>query len=226
MNKDVLRIEATYNQAVQLQERIDTLVAKLAELNEQYVVMLEAQQLLATVSDMNTVAVLDYITDIVNKALHELFPHDHRSIYLEKKMHAGQYAHINIKLLGTNGVVRDLTLQSGTGLRQVISFLFILSMIEIRKGRPLFVADELLSGLHPEAKRIVMDIIQIFAEEGFQFAFVEYGVNNIGKIYLVEKPSDEAFVTPMDGVYHDEVFVFNRPPEDVDLSLRIDEELD
>ena len=94
-------------------------------------------------------------------------------------MYQGQHAHINIKLTGSNGKVRDLTLQSGTGLRQVISFLFVLSLIEIRKGRRLLLADELLSGLHPEAKRIVTDIIQIFAEEGFQFAFVEYGVNNL-----------------------------------------------
>lgn len=226
MNKDVLRLEASYNQAVQLKARIEELTKRLESMNTQYVNMLEAQQLLATVSDNNTVAVLDYITDIVNKALHELFPHDHRSIYLEKKMHAGQYAHINIKLLGTNGVVRDLTLQSGTGLRQVISFLFILSMIEIRKGRPIFVADELLSGLHPEAKRIVMDILQIFAEEGFQFAFVEYGVDTVGKIYLVEKPDSEAFVTPLEGTYHNEIFAFHRPPEDVDLSIHVDEDLD
>lgn len=219
-----MRIEASYNKAQELKETIDTLTEQLGKLNNDYVTMMEAQQLLATVSDNNTVAVLDYITDIINKALSELFPHDHRSIFLEKKMHGGQYAHINIKLLGTGGVVRDLTLQSGTGLRQVISFLFILSMIEIRKGRRIFLADELLSGLHPEAKRIVMDILQIFAEEGFQFAFVEYGVNNIGKIYLVEKPDDEAHITPMDGVYNNEIFVFNRPPEEVDLSIRVDED--
>ena len=192
-------------------------------MNIQYVNMIEAQQLLTTVSDSNTTAVLDYITGIINKTLGELFPHDSRRIYLEKSMYQGQHAHINIKLTGTNGKTRDLTLQSGTGLRQVISFLFVLSLIEIRKGRRLLIADELLSGLHPEAKRIVTDIISIFADEGFQFAFVEYGVNNLGKVYLVEKPGAVATVTPMDGVYNNEVFVFNRPPEEVDLSLHVEE---
>lgn len=220
---EIIMIEQSYKQAQDIKANIDVLATKLNDMNIQYVNMVEAQQLLTTVSDANTTAVLDYITGIINKTLGELFPHDSRRIYLEKTMYQGQYAHINIKLTGTNGKTRDLTLQSGTGLRQVISFLFVLSLIEIRKGRRLLIADELLSGLHPEAKRITTDIIKIFAEEGFQFAFVEYGVNDLGKVYLVEKPGAVATVTPMDGVYNNEVFVFNRPPEEVDLSLHVEE---
>lgn len=220
---EIVIIEQNYKQAQDIKANIDVLTTKLNDMNIQYVNMIEAQQLLTTVSDANTTAVLDYITGIINKTLGELFPHDSRRIYLEKSMYQGQHAHINIKLTGTNGKTRDLTLQSGTGLRQVISFLFVLSLIEIRKGRRLLIADELLSGLHPEAKRIVTDIISIFADEGFQFAFVEYGVNNLGKVYLVEKPGAVATVTPMDGVYSNEVFVFNRPPEEVDLSLHVEE---
>lgn len=220
---EIVIIEQNYKQAQDIKANIDVLTTKLSDMNTQYVNMIEAQQLLTTVSDSNTTAVLDYITGIINKTLGELFPHDSRRIYLEKSMYQGQHAHINIKLTGTNGKTRDLTLQSGTGLRQVISFLFVLSLIEIRKGRRLLIADELLSGLHPEAKRIIQDIISIFADEGFQFAFVEYGVNNLGKVYLVEKPGAVATVTPMDGVYNNEVFVFNRPPEEVDLSLHVEE---
>lgn len=220
---EIVIIEQNYKQAQDIKANIDVLTTKLNDMNIQYVNMIEAQQLLTTVSDSNTTAVLDYITGIINKTLGELFPHDSRRIYLEKSMYQGQHAHINIKLTGTNGKTRDLTLQSGTGLRQVISFLFVLSLIEIRKGRRLLIADELLSGLHPEAKRIIQDIISIFADEGFQFAFVEYGVNNLGKVYLVEKPGAVATVTPMDGVYNNEVFVFNRPPEEVDLSFHVEE---
>ena len=224
---DILVLEQDFLQAKSIKDKIDSLVLKLDDMNNQYVVMLEAQQLLTTVSDNNTTAVLDYITGIINKTLGELFPHDSRRIYLEKTMFNGQHAHINIKLTGTNGVVRDLTLQSGTGLRQVISFLFVLSLIEIRKGRRILLADELLSGLHPTAKRVVTDIIRIFSEEGFQFALVEYQLDNLGKIYLVEKPNEVATVTPLDkDVYENEVFVFNRPPEDVDTSIFVDESSD
>lgn len=220
---DIMLVEQNFLQAEKLKADIDTLVTKLSDMNLKYVNMLEAQQLLTTVSDTNTTAVLDYITGIVNKTLGELFPHDSRRIYLEKTMYQGQHAHINIRLTGSNGKTRDLNLQSGTGLRQVISFLFVISLIEIRKGRRLFIPDELLSGLHPSAKKVICEIITIFAEEGFQFAMVEYGVDNLGKIYLVEKPNEVSTVTAMDGVYNNEVFVFNRPPEDVDLSIFVDE---
>ena len=223
-SQTIYALEQSYNQAEEVKAKIDKLAEQLGSLNQKYVDMLEAQQLLTTVSNENTTQILDYITGIINKTLSELFPHDNRRIYLEKTMYHGQHAHINIKLTGTNGKTRDLELQSGTGLRQVISFLFVLSLIEIRKGRRLLLADELLSGLHPTAKKVVMEIIQIFAEEGFQFVFVEYGVDNTGKIYLVEKPNEVATVTPLDGSYHNEIFVFNRPPEDVDLSIRVDEE--
>lgn len=222
----ILALEQNYNQVQLIKQKIDELVTKLSDMNKQYVVMLEAQQLLTTVSDENTRAVLDYITGIINKALGELFPHDCRRIYLEKTMYHNQHAHINIKLTGTNGKTRDLQFQSGTGLRQTISFLFVLSLIEIRKGRRILLADELLSGVHPQAKRILMEIIQIFAEEGFQFAFVEYGVDNVGRMYIVEKPNEVATVTPIDGIYNNEVFIFNRPPEDVDLTIRVDESED
>lgn len=196
-------------------EKAEKIKQTIDELEKKYVDMLEAQQLLSTISEENSNKVLSYITSIINRALAELFPHDTRRVYLEKTLHANQHAHINVVLETSEGRKRDLTIQSGTGLRQVISFLFVLSLIEIRKGRRLLMMDELLSGLHPEAKAIVERIMTIFAEEGFQFVMVEYGVNDLGKIYLVEKPDNEAKVTALDGEYNNEVFVFNRPLENM-----------
>ena len=220
----VIALRQKYNNAQNIKAQIDSLLSKISDMNSEYVVMLEAQQLLATISDNNTTAVLDYMTGVINKALSEIFPYDSRRIFLEKKLHNGQYAHINVRLEASNGAVRDMVLQSGTGLRQVVSFLFLISTIEIRKGRRLLIMDELLSGLHPNAKRVIMDIIQIFSEEGFQFIFVEYGVDDVGKIYLVEKPDDTAIVTPLGAEkYNNEVFVFKRPVEEVDLNVQVQE---
>lgn len=219
----IMSLRAQYNQAVNLQHQIDEYIKQLEDLNNQYVVFLEAQKLLAVVSDSNTTAVLDYIVGIINKALAELFPYDTRRIYLSKKMFNGQHAHIVVKLVNSEGKERDLSLQSGTGLRQVISFLFVVSLIEIRKGRRILLMDELLSGLHSYAKSIILDIIKIFAEDGFQFVIVEYEVNDFGKMYIAEKPKETSTLTPLDGVYNDELFIFNRPAEEVDKSIFIDE---
>ena len=219
----VQELQFAYRQKVQAEQKVQELSSKLKTLSDQYVIMLEAKEILAAVSDSNTTAVLDYITSIINKALSELFPYDKRRVYLEKNMHANQYAHIKVKVVNAEGIERDLVLQSGTGLRQVISFLFVISLIEIRKGRRILLMDELLSGLHPEAKAVIADIMRIFAEEGFQFVMVEYGINRLGRIYQVEKPGDTAYVTPLDGAYNDEVFVFHRPVENVDMSTSVDE---
>lgn len=223
ISERVQELSYAYQQKVALEQKINDMSDKLNHLNMQYVVMLEAQQLLATVSDDNTTSVLYYITGIINKALGELFPYDERRIYLERYLHAGQHAHIKVKLVNSEGRERDLALQSGTGLRQVVSFLFVISLIEIRKGRRILLMDELLSGLHPEAKKVVEDIIRIFADEGFQFVMVEYGIDDLGKIYLVEKPDKIATVTPLDGNYNNEVFVFHRPVEQIDKNIYVDE---
>ena len=110
-----------------------------------------------------------------------------------------------------------MSIQSGTGLRQIVSVLFVICLIEVRKGRRLLILDERLSGLHSEAKRILSEIIKIFSEGGFQFIFVEYSLNTLGKLYNVEKPGNEAKVYALDGVEYsnDDVFLFS----DVDLSL-------
>lgn len=222
-SQNIMQLRAEYNEAERLKAQIDSYISRLSTLNSQYVVYLEAQQLLAAVSDSNTTAVLDYITGIINKALAELFPYDTRRVYLEKKMFNGQHAHIVVKLVNSEGRERDLSLQSGTGLRQVISFLFVISLIEIRKGRRILLADELLSGLHSHAKTIILDIMNIFAEEGFQFILVEYGVSDFGKMYIAEKPEQTSTLTPLDGAYNDEVFIFNRPAEEVDKSIFVEE---
>lgn len=222
--QQIMSMELAYKRKLELEDKVNSMIKQLDEMNNHLIVMLEAQRLLATVSEDNTTAVLDYITGIINKALAELFPYDKPRIFLEKKLHAGQHAHILVKLENSKGKVRDLVLQTGTGQRQVISFLFVVSLIEIRKGRRLLIMDELLSGLHPEAKTIVTDIMKIFAEEGFQFVMVEYGVDSLGKLYLVEKPNEKAYVTALEGDYNNELFIFNRPVEEIDKNTYVDEE--
>lgn len=182
-----------------------------------YVNLLNAQKVLSTVSDDNTEATLLFVSGVINKALAEIFKNDTRRIHLTKKLYAGNKPHILIELENGKGETLDMSIQSGTGLCQIISALFVICLVEVRKGRRLIILDERLSGLHKEAKRILSEILKIFTEGGFQFIFVEYSLNNLGKIYNVEKPRDEAKVYALDGEeYNDEdVFLFSN----VDLSL-------
>ena len=220
-SQSIARLEVCYNKHKSLQEELDALSEKVKDMNQRYAVMIEAQQLLGAVSEQNTNYVLDYVTGVINKTLAEMFPYDIPRVFLEKSMHAGKYPHIKVKLLNSNGEVRDLVMQCGTGQRQVISFLFVVCLIELRKCRRILLMDEILSGLHVTAKKVVMDIMKIFAEEGFQFIFIEHaGMSNFGRRYIIEKPDLSATATPLEGEYNHEVFIFNRPLEEVDVTYK------
>ena len=200
-----------------LQSKVSTTRNALVEAQRRYVDLLQAQMLLATVSDDNTDSTLLFVSGVINKALAEIFKNDTRRIHLAKKLYADTKPHIVIELENGKGERRDLTVQSGTGLRQIISVLFVICLIEVRKSRRLVIFDERMSGLHKEAKRIMSEILKIFAEGGFQFVFVEYSLNDLGRLYSVEKPDSKAKVYPLDGEeYNDEdVFLFS----DIDLGI-------
>lgn len=212
---------ASLNRDLKDKERLEKKVSQrrkeLAEAQQDYVNLANAQKLLSTVSDDNTEATLLFVSGVINKALSEIFKGDTRRIFLSKKLYGGTKPHIVVELENGKGERLDMSIQSGTGLRQIISVLFVICLIEVRKGRRLLILDERLSGLHSEAKRILSEIINIFAEGGFQFIFVEYSLNSLGKLYNVEKPSNEAKVYALDGIEYsnDDVFLFS----DVDLSL-------
>lgn len=180
--------------------------------------MLDAQRLLATVSDDNTERTLNFITGMVNKVLAEIFKTDIPQITLTKKLYAGSKPHVNVELIDGSGNTLDMSVQSGIGLTQVVSFMFAICLIEIRKGRRLIVMDERLNGLHREAKRILSEVIRIFSEGGFQFVFVEYGLNNLGKMYNVEKRGTSSMFRPVDNSedYNDDVVFLDGA---VDLSI-------
>ena len=114
-------------------------------------------------------------------------------------------------------------MQSGTGLQQIVSVLFTICLIEIRKGRRFLILDEKLSGLHKSAKRIMSEILQIFTEGGFQFIFVEYSLNDFGKIYNVEKPGMVSKIYDLEGDDYDDtsVFLFS---EGKDLGFELEDE--
>lgn len=201
-----------------LSKMIDSLESTLIEQQTDLVNHIEAQKLLSSLSDKNTNAILGFITGVINKALSEIFPNKTRMVRLTKKLYAGSRPHIVAELVNEEGIVLDMEDQAGTGLCQVVSFLFEICIIEIRKGRRLVLSDERLSGLHKHAKKILGELIQIFEENGFQFIFVEYALNDIGKIYNIESKGDHSVVVSLgDGEEYDDSKIYLS--DEVDLSV-------
>lgn len=150
--------------------------------------MIKASAILASVSEENTRVILDNIKMTINKSLEVLFPLDPKTIDIQKSMYRDTHPHYTITLTTSNGVARTFD-QSGTGLGQVISFLFTVCLIDARDGRKIMVIDELLNGLHPDAKAIVGNLMTALTRRPhnpFQFICVEYGLD-IGKQYEIKK---------------------------------------
>jgi hypothetical protein len=150
--------------------------------------MVKASAILASVSEENTKIILDNIKTTINKSLEVLFPLDPKTVDIQKSMYRDTHPHYTITLTTSNGVARTFE-QSGTGLGQVISFLFTVCLIDARDGRKIMVIDELLNGLHPDAKAIVGNLMTALTRRQhnpFQFICVEYGLD-IGKQYEIKK---------------------------------------
>ena len=180
-------------------QKIVTMEAQCKEMDNKFNVYCRASSILGSVADKNTETKISAITGVINKALAILFPDGSRSIELTQKMHNNAYPHFIVTLKVEDGQTRTFK-QSGTGLAQVISFLFTACLIDARGGRKIMVMDELLNGLHPDAKGIVKDLMLALCDK-FQFVIVEYGMN-IGKQYEVVKTNGVSTITAIDREYY------------------------
>lgn len=180
-------------------QKIIAMEAQCKEMDNKFNVYCRASSILGSVADKNTETKISAITGVINKALAILFPDGSRSIELTQKMHNNAYPHFLVTLKVEDGQTRSFK-QSGTGLAQVISFLFTACLIDARGGRKVMVMDELLNGLHPDAKGIVRDLMLALCDK-FQFVIVEYGMN-IGKQYEVMKKNGVSTITAIDREYY------------------------
>lgn len=171
-----------------LKQEVDALFEEINKEALKLDTVAKAAVILANVAEENTNQVLSAITGVINKALTVLFPHDTKSIEITKSMYGETIPHYTLSLKTQGGIARTFN-QSGTGLAQVISFLFTACLIDSKNGRKVMVIDELLNGLHPDAKSIVSDLMLALTtrkNNPFQIICVEYGLD-IGRQYEIKK---------------------------------------
>jgi hypothetical protein len=181
-----------------LEQRIATMKEELKEKSKLLDNLIKASTLIGNVADENVQLTLDRITGVINKALALLFKEDSRKIFIRQIMYQNVYPHYNVVMEMADGTERSFNLE-GSGIAQVISYLFTICLIDANKGRMLFIEDELLSGLHPDAKVVISELLTVLARN-YQIILVEYGID-IGKQYEIKRSDGSSFVDAFQGRY-------------------------
>lgn len=149
----------------------------------------EALALLTSVSEENTLKTLSFIEDTINRALTLMFTGVPYQVKVRKYIRNESVPCLEVNLFEQKEegqeIMLDFKLMSGNGISQVTSFLFTMCLISLRKLRPVVILDEVLNGFHEDAKPSIRTIINLFADNGFQFIMVEYGLLDLGKGFLV-----------------------------------------
>lgn len=197
-NTVALNARNTINERKQLETDMQLTKQTLIDLQKKQDLYLRSSNLIGLVTDEITQTALNSITGVVNQALRVLFPEGNRQIMITKSMFRKKYPHFNVDLIVDGGKKRSFK-QSGSGLKQIISFLFVLSFIDARGGRKILVMDEILPGVHSAGKRIIRDLMQAVSDR-FQFVMIAYDFD-IGNEFEVVRTGDTAIVRPYgDGV--------------------------
>lgn len=199
---------------------------KRKRLAEQVTLVNDTLQLIATANDKASLEVLLYIQNIINQALKRMFVTGGYEISFRKSVTKGNNPMIHVELheRKANGeqIKLDFNLQTGDGVSQIVSFLFTLSLIEIRGLRPFIILDETLKGFHPAALPLVKNIISVFAKHGFQFVMVEYDLD-LGKLYHVTQTKGVSTIEGTNATAED---IYTEDASNIGVKLGSDSDLE
>lgn len=189
--------------------------------------LLEATRILSTVSDNQLAQLIKVIEETINGVLSQIFSADDpRLVKIDKGLIRDKNPQLKATLYTKDMVARDIADQTGTGVKQIVSMVFSLVVVSVRNDRPIIILDECLSGLHNKAKQVMKNIIKLFARRGFQFILVEYGIDNLGVMYNVEKHGGTSSVIAINGKYDPNKKFMDEPEPDIDLDENYNEEED
>lgn len=185
------QIKYKYEEKQRIKQKLEDLLEKYQSTYIDFDLNIETQRILATVADENTSRVVNFIQNVINKALLQMYPTGEYYIEVKKSMHGGTNPKMDVVLYNNKGIALDLEDQAGDGIARIVSLLFSLSVIELNGSRKFIAADEVLNGFHEDSLVIVKSILDLFAKGGFQFVLSEYDILDMGTIYEAKMNNQE-----------------------------------
>ena len=147
----------------------------------------EALEILTYLQDTVRNQGLQHVTTTMNKVIAAAYPHQPLTVSFEQTLHGGKNPHLNLILTDPQGHARQLAIQEGHGLQQVISLIFTLCVLEMTKVRPLLILDEVMNALNQDTLAIMDTILHAFANTGMQIIVIEHAYQGG---YIIEATHD------------------------------------
>ena len=150
--------------------------AKVKFVEQEIVDIKKCIAILQQISDDRNEQGRKYIEDLINSALASVFPDRDYSIYIDEYTH-GTRKHMKVYLSEGN-IIRDLKYSHGTGVKQIISFIFNVALIVFRNSSRVLFLDETLASIH-ESKALVMSdlLVSLMEKNNFQFFIIDQKSN-------------------------------------------------
>lgn len=146
-----------------------------------------ALEYILMLSEDNTKVVRDFVQNLINKALDNVFGYGRYNFEMVLDMASQTITLVLNEKVDDGWVSLDLKDQTGDGMGQIICALYSIIVTEITDHRRLFIFDEIFGGLHVEAVDFIKAVIRKFAGEGAQFAMIEYTFDEFGTQIDVER---------------------------------------
>ena len=113
-----------------------------------------------------------YIEDLINSALNSIFPDRDYSIYIDEYVH-GTRKHMKV-LLSEGSITRELKFSHGTGIKQIISFIFNVALIVFKGSSRFIFLDETLASVSAFKSEVMSDLLTSLMEKNhFQFFIID-----------------------------------------------------
>jgi len=172
LNENSLRKRLIENYAKEIFELID----KQDKIQKEIELIKKCIFVLQKISDDRNMKSRKDMQELIDSALSSIFPDREYSVVIDEYSH-GTRKHMKI-LLSDGGVTRELKLSHGTGVKQIISFLFNISLLAFKGSSRVMLLDETLASISDNKAIIVSDmLVSLKNKNNFQFLIIDHNDN-------------------------------------------------